>query len=49
MEINELRSAITVLSLAIFLGIVWWACSKSNSSRFNQAAQLPFDEESNHG
>jgi cytochrome c oxidase cbb3-type subunit IV len=49
MEINELRSAVTVLSLALFLGIVWWAYSKSNSARFEQAAQLPFDEESNHG
>ncbi len=45
MEINVVRSAVTVLSLIIFLGIVWWACSKSNSARFDQAAQLPFGEE----
>ncbi len=45
MDINTLRSAVTVLSLAIFVGIVWWAWSKSNIERFDQAAKLPFGEE----
>ena len=45
MDINLLRSAVTVLSLAIFMGIVWWAWSKTNAERFDQAAKLPFGEE----
>ena len=45
MDINTLRSAVTVLSLAIYIGIVLWAWSKSNIERFNQASRLPFGEE----
>jgi cytochrome c oxidase cbb3-type subunit IV len=45
MDTNDLRSAVTVLSLVIFLGIVWWAWSKRNQSRFDEAAQLPFKDE----
>jgi cytochrome c oxidase cbb3-type subunit IV len=45
MDINFLRSTVTVLSLAVFVGIVWWAWSKRNTERFDQAALLPFGEE----
>jgi cytochrome c oxidase cbb3-type subunit 4 len=45
MDTNDLRSAVTVLSLVIFLGIVWWAWSKRNQSGFDEAAQLPFKDE----
>jgi cytochrome c oxidase cbb3-type subunit IV len=45
MDINTLRSAVTVLSMLLFLGIVAWAWSKSNSKNFNEAAQLPLLEE----
>lgn len=45
MDINTLRSAITVLSLMLFLGIVVWAWSTRNAEKFDQAAQLPFNEE----
>jgi cytochrome c oxidase cbb3-type subunit IV len=45
MDINLLRSAVTVLSMALFLGIVVWAWSKRNQQDFQEAARLPFDEE----
>jgi cytochrome c oxidase cbb3-type subunit IV len=48
MDINLLRTLVTVLSFAIFVGIVWWALSKSNRSRFEEAAMLPFaDDDAN--
>jgi len=45
MDVNDLRSMVTVLSLVAFLGIVWWAWSRHNQARFDEAAQLPFRDE----
>ena len=45
MDINDLRSIVTVLSLFAFLGIVAWAWSRGNRAGFDEAAQLPFAEE----
>ena len=46
MDINDLRSVVTVVSLLTFLGIVWWAYGlKSNKQRFAEAANLPFADE----
>lgn len=45
MDINTLRSAVTVLSMLVFLGIVAWAWSQRNKISFEEAAQLPFIEE----
>jgi cytochrome c oxidase cbb3-type subunit 4 len=45
MDIDTIRSLITVLSLAVFLGIVFWAWSAKRKAAFDQAAQLPFAEE----
>ena len=42
MDVNDLRSAVTLLSLLLFAGIVVWAWSKRNGRRFDEAAQLPF-------
>jgi cytochrome c oxidase cbb3-type subunit IV len=44
-DVNDLRAAVTVLSLLAFIGIVVWAWSRSNRSRFCEAAQLPFRDE----
>lgn len=51
MDINTLRSLVTVASLVCFIGIVWWAWSGRNREAFEQAAQLPFesDEKNNKG
>lgn len=45
MDINDLRSAVTVISLLTFLGIVAWAWSRRNQDRFEEAARLPFEDE----
>lgn len=45
MDINSLRSMVTVLALVVFLGIVWWAWSGKNKERFDEAANLPFEQE----
>ena len=45
MDVNDLRTAVTVLSFACFAGIVVWAWSRKNRSRFDEAAQLPFQGE----
>ena len=45
MDINDLRSIVTVISLLTFLGIVAWAWSRRNKDRFEEAARLPFQDE----
>ncbi len=45
MDINTLRSLITVLSFVAFLGIVFWAWSARRKSAFEEAAQLPFADD----
>ena len=46
MDINDLRSIVTVVSFLTFLGIIIWAYGlKSNKKRFEEAANLPFAEE----
>lgn len=44
-ELNDLRIAVTLLSLFVFVGIVAWAMSRRNRKRFAEAAQLPFADE----
>ena len=44
MDINVLRGVVAVASLVLFLGIVWWAWSKHQKTRFDEAANLPFVE-----
>ncbi len=45
MDINDMRSIVTVLSLAAFVGIIVWAWSKKNQAGFDEAARLPFGDE----
>jgi len=45
MDINTLRSIVTVLAFTAFIGIVLWAYSDRSKAAFEQAARLPFDEE----
>ncbi|MFA9230842.1 MAG: cbb3-type cytochrome oxidase subunit 3 [Microgenomates group bacterium] len=45
MDINDLRSVVTVVSLLTFVGIVVWAWSKRNKPNFDEAARLPFNED----
>jgi cytochrome c oxidase cbb3-type subunit 4 len=45
MDVNTLRSITTVLALLVFLGIVFWAWSKRRRADFEQAANLPFEQD----
>ncbi|MFA5914266.1 MAG: cbb3-type cytochrome c oxidase subunit 3 [Burkholderiales bacterium] len=45
MDINILRSIITVVAFAIFIGIVLWAYSARSQAAFDEAARLPFDQD----
>jgi cytochrome c oxidase cbb3-type subunit 4 len=44
-DINTLRSLATVASLLTFIGIVVWAYSRRNAADFEEAAQLPFEQD----
>jgi cytochrome c oxidase cbb3-type subunit IV len=48
MDLNDLRSIVTLVSLLAFLGIVAWAWSRKNRKGFDEAAQLPFADASNN-
>ena len=45
MDINELRSLVTVVAFVAFIGIVWWAYSRRAKRGFDQAERLPFEED----
>ena len=45
MDINVLRSIMTVVSLLTFIGIVVWTWSARNRSNFEEAALLPFTDD----
>jgi len=49
MDINDVRVVFTLLSFAIFAGIVVWAWSGRNRKAFDEAAMLPFADEANEG
>jgi cytochrome c oxidase cbb3-type subunit IV len=48
MDINTIRSIVTVVAFLTFLGIVVWAYGDARKSRFDAAARLPFEEDENH-
>ena len=45
MDLNVVRSIVTVVCFVTFLGIVFWAYSPARARRFDEAAQLPFRED----
>jgi cytochrome c oxidase cbb3-type subunit 4 len=45
MDIMDMRVVITLLSFACFIGIVVWAFSGRQKSRFDEAANLPFADD----
>ena len=45
MDVNDLRAALTLLSLVAFIGVIAWACSRRNRKRFDDAANLPFADD----
>jgi cytochrome c oxidase cbb3-type subunit 4 len=45
MDVNTLRSIVTVVSLLCFVGIVVWAWSRRNQAAFDEAARLPLEQD----
>jgi cytochrome c oxidase cbb3-type subunit IV len=45
MDINTMRSIVTLSGLLLFLGIVVWAWQRSRQAAFDAAAGLPFEGE----
>ena len=45
MDVNILRSAVTVVTFILFIGIVVWTLSKRRSAEFDEAAKLPFGQD----
>ncbi|MES2071199.1 MAG: cbb3-type cytochrome c oxidase subunit 3 [Pseudomonadota bacterium] len=43
--ITDIRSIMTVVSLLVFLGIVFWSYSSGRKEDFDAAARLPFADE----
>ena len=45
MDLNLIRIGVTLLSFALFIGIVAWAWSRRSQAGFAEAEQLPFMDE----
>lgn len=45
MDINTLRSIVTVVAFVVFIAIVLWAYSDRSKAAFERAARLPFEED----
>ncbi len=48
MDQSIVGSIFTVIVFVSFIGIVWWAFSGRNKSKFDEAANLPFADEDNN-
>ncbi len=44
-DINTLRSIATTAAFVTFIGIVVWAYSRRNAADFEEAANLPFEQD----
>ena len=45
LDVNTLRAMATLLSFITFIGIVAWAYARCNAKDFEEAAQLPFEQD----
>jgi cytochrome c oxidase cbb3-type subunit 4 len=45
MDINTLRGLSTILVMIVFAGICWWAFNSEKKQDFEDAANLPFDDD----
>ena len=45
MDVNDLRVITTVLSFAVFVGIMVWAFYRRNKEDFETASKLPLDQD----
>jgi hypothetical protein len=49
MDMNDIRIAVTLGSLALFVALVWHTWSRRRSPEHEAAAILPFTDEHQHG
>jgi cytochrome c oxidase cbb3-type subunit 4 len=45
MDVNTLRSLVTLASFIIFLAIVAWVWKRRRTGEFEKAANLPFEQD----
>jgi len=45
MDLNLIRSIVTVAALAAFLGIVWWAYAPARRQRMEEAGRSVLEEQ----
>jgi cytochrome c oxidase cbb3-type subunit 4 len=45
MDLNDLRSAVTLLAFGLFVALLAWAFSARRRAGFDQAAHLPLADE----
>lgn len=45
MDAGVIGSIVTVVSFVFFVGIIWWAYHRENRKKFEDAGNLPFQEE----
>ena len=45
MDINELRGIHSLIVMAAFFGIIWWAYSAHRKKANDEAAHLPFEDD----
>lgn len=43
-DMGVVRGAITALTMAVYVGIFWWAYRSGNRERFEADARLPFED-----
>ncbi|GAB1256814.1 cbb3-type cytochrome oxidase subunit 3 [Aurantivibrio plasticivorans] len=48
MDINTWRGISTIIVMIAFIAICWWAFAPRRKKRFDDAANLPFADESQH-
>lgn len=44
-DVTGLRVAATLISFAVFLAVLAWACLPRNGRAFDEAARLPFEDD----
>jgi len=45
MDANDLRGIHTLIIMAMFFGIIWWAFSAHRKKANEEASHLPFDDD----
>ena len=45
MSLSLIQSIWTLVVMVIFLGIVWWAYNSQRKQAFDQAAQIPLEDD----